>query len=569
MNNLSQKLKRYFRGKFQADLNAGLTVSMVVIPQAMAYSAIAGINPIYGLFTAILPTIIAALTSSFPFLITGPTNPTALVTASVLIVYANRPDYFEFVVALAIIAGVFKILFGVLKLGHLSRYISNSVLVGFLSAVGVLIIGSQIGNLFGFDLSSQGGLFGIMTQIIENISDLNPYTTFVSLISVGLMILIRKVNRKLPAALFTIIIATLFVMLTGWLGEQGVRPVELPSQTAFGFHIPKISFSDVITLGVSGAAVALFGIMETVTVAKSMSQMTGGEFDPSKEMVSQGLASFVGGFFQCMPSAASPSRTVINVVNGAKTKMAAIISGIGVGIFLLLFAGLIGYIPSAALAAVVIISSAGLINPNLIKTTWHSGNKSRVAMIVTFLSTLFLPLEYAIYLGILTTILIYLGESSHINLSYIVETDDGDFIELPLEEILKEDPKIAIINIEGDLYFAAVEDLQTRVNEILESGVKVMILRFRRTHLLASTGLMALDRLIQSARDKNVRVLFCGLQKEVLEPLEAAGMTEILGESQIFHAQSRLYQSTQQALKAAKNILGKQAQDERNKEKQA
>jgi SulP family sulfate permease len=283
--------------------------------------------------------------------------------------------------------------------------------------------------------------------------------------------------------------------------------------------------------------------------------MTGDPLNPSKQMFGQGLASFVGGFFQCMPASGSPSRTVINVVNGAKTRGAAIFSGLSVLVFLLLFSGLIGFIPISALAAVVIISASGLINIQLIKQTWQSRIQSRVVMAITFISTLLLPLEYAIYLGILSTILLYLGESSRMNLSYIVEDDQGDFIELPVNQIKSQTPRIAIVNVEGDLYFAAVEDLQNQMEQILESGIRVLILRFRRTHLLASTGVMALDQMLKSAKDKDIEVIFCGIQEEVLEPLESAGITEMMGESRILLASNKLFDSTQKALLEARTLL--------------
>ncbi|MFW5713071.1 MAG: SulP family inorganic anion transporter [Brevefilum sp.] len=552
------KAKRYIRTKFRSDLTAGLTVAMVVIPQAMAYAAIVGINPIFGLFTAIIPTIIAAFFGSFQLLISGPTNPTALVTASVLISYVNRTDYLEFVLGLAIIAGIFNIIFGLLKFGKIIRYISNSVLVGFLTAGGVLIISYQIGNLIGITFSKGGGIYEIITRLLSEIPNANPFTLIVSLISFFIMLLTKRINRKLPASLLTIAIAGLIVYFLGWGSEQNIRLVSdygLPENLGLGFHIPQITLNEFISLGFSGAAIALFGFMETISIAKAMSQMTDEKLDPSREMIAQGLASFVGGFFQCMPSAGSPSRTVINVINGAKTRFSAVLSGASVLMFLLLFSGLIGYIPMATLSVIVIISAAGLINMNMIKLTWQSSIKSRSVMIVTFISTLFLPLEYAIYLGVLTTILIFLEESSHINLSYIVEDEDGDFIELPLQRAESQEPQIAIINIEGDLHFAAVEDLQNQIDQILHSSVRVLIFRFRRTHLLASTGIMALDRLIKTAHNRDMEILFCGLHEEVIEPLKAAGVTEKIGESRIFLANSKLFNSTQNALNKAKSIL--------------
>jgi sulfate permease, SulP family len=553
-------VRRYLRGKFRPDLMAGLTVAMVVIPQSMAYAAIAGVNPIYGLFTAIIPTIVGALFGSFPYLVTGPTNPTALVTASVLLTFADRPDYLQFVLALAIIAGLFKLILGLLKLGSITRYISNSVLVGFLSAAGVLIILGQSGNLLGINIARAGGIPGIFTSLYQHLGSINLNSLIVSALAVGIMVLVRSLNRKLPAALITIILTSLFVFLLGW-SEAGVRLVAdfgLPDQIGLRFHLPEISLGDFASLGFSGAAVALFGLMEAVSIAKAMSQMTGDRLDPSREMIGQGLASLVGGFFQCMPSSGSPSRTVINVVNGAKTRLAAVFSGLSVLIFLLLFSGLIGYIPIPGLAAVVVVSSAGLINFNLIKLTWQSRLQSRVVMVITFLSTLILPLEYAIYLGVLLTILIFLGESSRVNMSYLTLNEEGKFMEKPLDRIQVRHPKIAIINLEGDLYFAAVEDLQIQLENILENDIRVLILRFRRTHLLASTGVRALEQLIKSAYANGVHILFCGVHPEVEKPLESAGISDMLGDDKIFLAGETLFKSTHQALKKARAITKQQ-----------
>jgi SulP family sulfate permease len=553
-----RQITRYFRGKFRSDLTAGLTVAMVVIPQAMAYVAILGISPIYGLYTAIIPTIIAAIFGSFPYLVIGPTNPTAIVTASVLIAFADRENFVEFVFALAVIAGIFSIIFGILKLGTLTKYISNSVLVGFLSGVGVLIISFQLGNLLGLQLPREASLWGLYGQIFTRLSDINLHTLIIGGLTFGTILFVRSINRKLPAALIAIIVSSLLVYFAGWNANAGIRLISeagLPDKFGLHFHIPMIPLGELTSLIIPGAAIALFSLMETLSIAKAMTQITGRKIEPSHQMIGQGVASFVGGFFQCIPSSGSPSRTVINVVNGAKTRFSAVISGISVFIFLLLFSRLIGYIPVASLAGVVIISAAGLINTHLIKLTWQGQLKSRVAMVVTFVSTLVLPLEYAIFLGILSTILIYLGESSRVIMSYMIEDEEGNFLELPIEGIEQKNPKIAIINIEGDLYFAAVEDMQSQVERVLNTDLKVLILRFRRTHLLASTGIMALDHLIKSARDKGVHILFCGIQKETYELLESSGLTSIIGESSIFTAKDILFYSTHAAIEKAKTLI--------------
>jgi SulP family sulfate permease len=176
-------------------------------------------------------------------------------------------------------------------------------------------------------------------------------------------------------------------------------------------------------------------------------------------------------------------------------------------------------------------------------------------MIITFVSSLVLPLEYAIYLGVVSTILIYLGESGQVKMNYILEDENGQFIELPLNRIEKQNPKIAILNVEGDLYFAAIEGLQDQVERVLQTDIQVLILRFRRTHLLASTGIIALNQIIRTAKEQDVDILFCGIQEEIREPLEAAGVIRTLGPSHTFTASDVIFDSTQRALEKAKEIL--------------
>jgi SulP family sulfate permease len=209
----------------------------------------------------------------------------------------------------------------------------------------------------------------------------------------------------------------------------------------------------------------------------------------------------------------------------------------------------------AALGAVVIVSSAGLINLKLIRMTWQSGMQSRIVMSLTFFAALILPLDYAIFVGILASILIFLGESSRINLSYISADESGQFLELPLEAIKSQGSQIIIVNVEGDLYFAAVEGLQDKLEEILEIHPKVLILRFRRTHLLASTGVVALNQFIRSARKAGIQVLFCGIHHEIMATLESAGILNTVGPANVFPADDRLLDSTQQALARAKTLI--------------
>jgi sulfate permease, SulP family len=180
-------LQEYFRGKLRFDLVAGLTVAMIVVPQAMAYAPIAGVNPIYGLYTAIIPAIVGALFGSSNFLVTGPTNPTALVTASVLLAFAGGERYVQMVFLLAILSGVIKLALGVLRLGTIIRFVSNSVLTGFLSAVGILIITAQMGSMLGVSASGANA-FQTLYKLLTPVTDFNFRSLLVGLLAVAIMV---------------------------------------------------------------------------------------------------------------------------------------------------------------------------------------------------------------------------------------------------------------------------------------------------------------------------------------------------------------------------------------------
>jgi sulfate permease, SulP family len=296
-----------------------------------------------------------------------------------------------------------------------------------------------------------------------------------------------------PWPLIAIIAASVWVQLVGW-EDYGIRLVAdlgIPENPLPAFFFPSFPMGEVLPLASAAGAVALFGLVEAMSIAKALSLSSGQRIDPSRELIGQGLASMAGGFFQSIPSSGSPSRSAVNYNAGAKTKLSGAFSGLFVLLVLVLFARWTAYIPMPALAAVVIVSAYGLIDRRHIVLTWQARAASRIVLVTTFAATLLLPLHYAIYLGGLLSILIYLYESGHLELSYLTVNEDGYFVEHRLEDLYKNPPEIAIINIEGDLYFGAVSDLEAAMDRLLSAGIKVMILRIRRMRRMASTGVSA------------------------------------------------------------------------------
>lgn len=545
-------LKTYLRQSLRFDLLAGLTVAMVVLPQSMAYAAIAGVNPIYGIYTAIVPAIVGAVFGSSRVLITGPTNATALVMVGVMAVFSGQPAYVEFVFMVALLAGVIKLLLGVFKLGGIIRYISNSVLTGFLSAAAILIIVDQFGNLFGFRIPKDEGLVAILRTTIESIAQTNLPTLLTALFAMACMVVLRKINKRLPSALLAVGFASVLVQAAGWqaAGVRLVGDVGLPANPGLALHLPNVKLETIIDLLPAALAVALFSLVEAMSITKALSLAVGEKVNPSREFIGQGLAAIAGGLTQCIPPSGSPTRSAVSVGAGARTRLAGAFSGGFVWLLLVILIGVIGYIPIPSLTAVVIISAVGLINRDHITLTWKTRRASQAVMVVTFFSTLLLPLHIAIYIGVLLSILIYLYESGRLNLSILILEEQGDVIEKPLDEGLASQAPVLVLNVEGDLYFGAVDDLDAALTRCITSGAKVVVVRLRRMHLIASTGVAMLESAVRSAQKQGVVLILSGLNAETEVSLRRAGVIAALGEEHIFRSSAVLFQSTRRAVQA-------------------
>jgi len=550
-------IKSYIRSHLKFDLIAGFTAAMVAIPQSMAYAIIAGLNPIYGLYTAILPTIIGALFGSSNHLATGPTNANALIVATTLVAISSQPDYIEYIFAVAVVCGVMQLMIGIFRLGNLIRYVSNSVLTGFLAGVGILIIVRQVGNLLGLEQLTGENTVALLGSIFHELLKSNPYVVITGCLSLFVILVGSRLQRRLPVPLIVIVLGSILIHLLGW-HQAGVRLAsDLGSinPDAYGFHIPKILSLDMGLIIRSAIAVTLLSMVQTVSVAKSIGFSTGQKIDPSRELIGQGLASISAGVTQSMPSSGSPTRSAVILMAGGKTRVANVFSGFTVLFAVLGFSEFIGRIPIAVLAAVVICSAFRIIDIHHVMQTLRSRSVSRLVFFTTFLATIMMPLHYAIYLGTALSIGIFLYESGNVSLSFLVPNSSGEFIECRLEDLLKKPPRVAIINIEGEFHFAAMDEMQMNLEKILESNIQVLILRVRGIRHMASTGVIALESLIDYAQRRGTKVILCGVTGTIEETLRATGITSLVGEEQEFLAREAIFKSTKLALERANRII--------------
>jgi SulP family sulfate permease len=353
------------------------------------------------------------------------------------------------------------------------------------------------------------------------------------------------------------VVASTFVALGCW-GFLSVRVIgDFRHLPGFGLSIfiPDFSLDDWRFLIPGGLAVALMSMVEALTVSKSVALAKGQHLDVSKELVGQGIASLVGGFLHAPPSSGSTARTAVNLGSGARTRNAAMLSGILVIPAAIWLNNWIEYIPLTALGAVVVLSATRIVNWKHVRLTWNSRGTSRWVMVITFLATMIFPLQIAIFLGIGISLLFYLYESSQLHVNYISVDANNQYLQNDELTFLQEDLPIVLISVEGPLHFAAVDVFEKHLDEALEAGAKVVIIRLRSAQVVASTALAVLAAEIRHADLMDSRILLCGIDRELYQHLKDSGILAMLGEDAVFLGDRKIFQATQDSINYAKNLI--------------
>lgn len=294
---------------------------MIAIPQAMAYAAIAGVNPVYGLYAAIIPPVVASFIGSSDHVVTGPTITTALITSAVLIPFLGQGNYPEYVFALAILSGLIRLALGLLNLDYIIRYVSNAVVTGFLTGAALLIILNQTVTLLGMPPIESHKTHALLAHLFQNLDQVNAAVFAIGLATILALFGLQRLRPKLPGSLLVILLTSMIVQIFN-LDARGVtlvRDLGDLSQLGLRFYIPSIPLgrNTVQTLLLGAGAVALLDSLEALTIAKSIGLKSGQRVDTSRELIGQGLASIAGGFFQSIPTSGSLTRSAVNYDEGA------------------------------------------------------------------------------------------------------------------------------------------------------------------------------------------------------------------------------------------------------------
>jgi SulP family sulfate permease len=397
-------------GALRADLLAGLTGAVVVLPQGVAFATLAGMPPQYGLYAAMVPCIVAAVFGSSRLMVTGPANAISLTTMALIAPLAavGSERYVELVLTLTFLVGALQLLLGLARAGSIVEKVPHSVVVGFTAGAAVLIANSQLGPLLGLALPRGQPVFDNVAAAVAAFGQTQPLALLAGASTVLFAVLARPWNRVVPAMLVAVVGGTLVSLGAAALWPQAPR---LATVSALPGALPPLSWPDlsletVRALFGATLVMTLLALTEAAAIARSVARARGDTLDGNQEFVGQGLANLAGSFFSAYPASGSFNRSGVNVASGARSPLSAVAAALLLVLLLAFVGPLAKYLPLAVISGLLMVVAWGLIDRREIAHLWHQGTQERVPMTVTLVATVTLSLEWAILLGITIAMLV-------------------------------------------------------------------------------------------------------------------------------------------------------------------
>lgn len=527
-------VRGYERANLRADLIAGVTVGVILLPQAIAFSLLAGLPPAMGLYTAIVGGIAAALWGSSELLHSGPTNTLSLLLLSTLALLAT-PGSANYIVAaglLTVMVGVFQLGLGLLRLGFIVNFVSHSVIVGFSTGAAVLIVLRQIDPLLGLDVPRGDVLSGLRGSLLA-LPETQLMTAALGLGTMALILILRRVNPRLPGALVAIAAATLVVFLLGDRAADVAVIGRLPAGLPPPANLPLFNLEMIGRLSTGALAVAAIGLVQTTAVSRAAASQTRQRLDNNQEFIGQGMANIFSGLFSGYATSGSFSVTAVKYRAGAKTRLASLVACVVILAIMSLAGGIGAYMPVGALAGTLIITAFNMIDRAEIRRIFQGAPGDAVIMIVTFLGTVFLELDFAVLSGILLSFVLYLVRTSAPRVQVVVP-DEG-FQHFTHRPNAPHCPQLGIVEIQGDLYFGAVSHIEESILALAAQNPeqRYLLIRMHHVNQMDFSGVHMLENLVSSYRDRGGALFLVRVSPQVLHLMEATGCLAFIGEANL------------------------------------
>jgi SulP family sulfate permease len=524
-------LRNYRRADLRPDLIAGLTVGVILLPQAIAYALIAGMPPQLGLYSAVFAAAVGALWGSSSHLHTGPTNTASLLVLTTLlpIAAAGTPEFIVAASVLAVMIGIFRLFLGLARLGLLVNFVSDSVIIGFTAGAGVLIWVSQLSHILRLTIPSSPSMVNTLANVAGQLGTTHWQSLLLGIIALAIIIVLRRVNYKLPGALIALILAAtavwIFNLQEYGLSVIGAVPGGLPPLTDFS----KVNLDLIFDLSSGALAIGAIGLVEAMSIARSVASQTGQRLDSNQEFIGQGLANIACGIFSGFAVGGSFSRTAVNQNSGARTSISSVFSALFVLVAALLLGPLTAYVPRAALAGVLFLIAYGMIDWKEIRRILRGAPGDVFIMAATFVATLLLPLQFAVLTGILFSFAVYILRTSVPRLVCVLPDDQfKHLVHRPDKPLCTQ---LVIFKILGDLYFGAVSNVEKVLHDHLERNrdQRYLLLSMESVNQCDISGIHALESILRKCRDRGGDLFLQRVQDPVWQIMQSTGFSRQLG----------------------------------------
>lgn len=533
-------LPNYNKSWLKGDINAGLTVGIMLIPQGIAYAMIAGLPPIYGLYTAMIPPLIYAIFGTSRQLAVGPVAMDSLIVATGVATLAEigSENFIAFAILLATMMGILQILFGLLRLGFLVNFLSKPVISGFTSAASLIIGLNQLKHLLGINIHRNNKIQYLIIEAFNHLKEINWITSSIGIGSIIAILLFKKYVKKIPAALFVVVVGIILVRVFH-LDQYGVKIVGDIPKGLPAFKMPVFDKEIMLKLFPMALTLSFIAFLEAISVAKAVeAKHSNYKVNANQELIALGMSNFIGSFFQTYPGTGGFSRTAVNDQDGANTPLAGVISSIVLAITLLFLTPIFYYLPKAILAAIIMVAVFGLLDFKVPKQLLKYSKRDLLILNITLLITATIGIKEGIITGVILSIVMLIYKTTKPHIAILGQVPGTHFYRnrKRFKDVIIEDD-ILIVRFDAQLHFANSSYFKDKLQEFVAykgDKLKLLIIDGESLNNLDSSAIYALDEIINYFKTKNIKLVFTGLKGPVRDTLTKSGLMNKIGENNTF-----------------------------------
>ncbi|MBF0154948.1 MAG: sulfate permease [Magnetococcales bacterium] len=529
------KWPRITRATLQADLIAGITVALVLIPQSMAYAQLAGLPPYYGLYSAFLPGVAAALFGSSKQLATGPVAVVSLLTASSLLplATAGSGEFVALAITLSFLVGLTQLALGFLRMGAVVNFLSHPVIIGFTNAAALIIGLSQLSKILGVKMGRSESflhdIWGVLLQIDH---------THIPSLAFGagafvIMWVLKRYYSKVPNVLVAVGVCIVFSQVIGFEARLGGAVIGAIPEGLPRLAMPNLDFDVMRSLVPSAIIISLVGFMEAISIAKAMAAKNKDRLDPNQELIGQGLGNVLGCLTQSFPTSGSFSRSAVNMSAGAVSGLSSIITSVVTLLTLLFLTPFLYHLPQPVLAAVIMMAVVGLINFKAIFYAWRANKPDGIAALLTFVATLLVAphLDKGIMIGAVFAIIVHLYQAMRPRVAILGRFNDGTLRDINVHPHLPTDDRIIAIRFDGQLFFANTSYFEETILSAVASkpNANYILVVGDGINRLDASGEEVIHHIVERLKENGCTVVFSGLKKQVLDVMRRTRLFEMIG----------------------------------------